>query len=787
MADGSRSALGVKGLLVLFALLWGPSAVCRAQNAQPDAASLERMTIGAVEVQGNVTVSRSRVVSTVRARPGQLFDAASAAEDARRIAEIDAVEYAYYSTEVVDGQVKLTFVVVEKNLVRSITFVGNEAFNDAKLLKELSFREGDYLDAIQINSGIAAIRQLYLKKGFPNVNVSIDNSKLAAGQVVFMIDEGTKTVVKDVNFIGNTAFTADELLKAMKTKPRKYLFWPVVYNAEDVASDEVTLKEIYQKRGYLDVSVTSSVQISEDGRNAFVTFIIDEGPVYVVEDIILNGNEYFSDGQLIAELRLKIGDFYSQERAEADVKHLRQRFRAEGFVDATVNMERTFVGDAKVRVVFTISQGERYRIGRIDITGNEMVQDKVIRRILDEEGFTPGEWFNADLARGDGTGDLEKLLRRMVYTESASIEATTPTDGRRNAQVSIVEGKTGSVMLGAGIASDSGIIGQFTYDERNFDITDWPESWTELIRGKAFRGAGQRLRISLNPGTEVSTFLVSFTEPYLYDKPISLETAISGYERGRECYDEERLKGYLGFEKRYPDNWRRGFSFRLEEVDVADVDFDAPVEIKDVRGSNTLGGIRIFVRRDTTDNRFLPTRGYHFDAGYEQVVGDFTFGILEATQRWYRTLYEDLAERRTVLELKLYGGTILGDAPPFEKFYAGGTGSLRGFEYRGISPRGLQTEVANPQRECPIGSDWIVVGNAEIAVPLASDVFSWLVFTDAGLIDSGGVRASVGTGLQIMLPQWFGPVPMRFELAAPVLKEDEDETRIFSFSVGALF
>ena len=237
MADGSRSALGVKGLLVLFALLWGPSAVCRAQNAQPDAASLERMTIGAVEVQGNVTVSRSRVVSTVRARPGQLFDAASAAEDARRIAEIDAVEYAYYSTEVVDGQVKLTFVVVEKNLVRSITFVGNEAFNDAKLLKELSFREGDYLDAIQINSGIAAIRQLYLKKGFPNVNVSIDNSKLAAGQVVFMIDEGTKTVVKDVNFIGNTAFTADELLKAMKTKPRKYLFWPVVYNAEDVATD----------------------------------------------------------------------------------------------------------------------------------------------------------------------------------------------------------------------------------------------------------------------------------------------------------------------------------------------------------------------------------------------------------------------------------------------------------------------------------------------------------------------------------------------------------------------
>ncbi len=150
-------------------------------------------------------------------------------------------------------------------------------------------------------------------------------------------------------------------------------------------------------------------------------------------------------------------------------------------------------------------------------------------------------------------------------------------------------------------------------------------------------------------------------------------------------------------------------------------------------------------------------------------------------------MYEDLAERRTILETKIHAATITeGDAPPFEKFYAGGTHSIRGFDYRGVSTRGWTTAGTREKKD-PIGSDWIVLANAEISVPLDNDVFSLLFFTDAGLIDSGGVRASIGTGLQILIPQWFGPVPMRFELAVPLAKEAEDDRRVFSFSVGALF
>jgi outer membrane protein insertion porin family len=292
----------------------------------------------------------------------------------------------------------------------------------------------------------------------------------------------------------------------------------------------------------------------------------------------------------------------------------------------------------------------------------------------------------------------------------------------------------------------------------------------------------------------VSEYSISFTEPYLGDKPVSLDVVGSSWEMARESYDEERMKGYVGFEKRYKNHWRGSLSFRLENVDVEGIDFDAPKEIKDVKGDNSLGGVRLGIGRDLTDDRFNPTRGYSFNASYEQVGGDHTFGILSGIHRRYQTLYEDLFERKTVLATKLLAATVIGDAPAFERFYGGGSGlyGIRGFDYRGVSTRGLPTTPAGVpipgrKKKDPIGSDWILLAGAEVTVPLVGENLAGLFFVDGGAIDSGNYRAAVGIGIQILIPQWFGPVPMRFELAAPVMKDDEDETQVFSFSIGRLF
>jgi outer membrane protein insertion porin family len=328
------------------------------------------------------------------------------------------------------------------------------------------------------------------------------------------------------------------------------------------------------------------------------------------------------------------------------------------------------------------------------------------------------------------------------------------------------------------------MIGQLIYEQRNFDITDWPDSFGEFITMKAFRGAGQRMRIALQPGTEVSVYSVDFSDPYWRNQPTSLDVSGSSFERYRESYKEGRLRSYLGFEQRLQDRWRKTIGFRAENVEIKSLDFDAPQEIVDVKGGNMLLGVKFGIGRNVIDDIYDPSKGYTFRADYEQVTGDHTFGVLGGSYVWYKTLYEDVLERKTVLALKVRAGTtLIKDAPPFEKFYAGGTGTygIRGFEYRGVSPRGL------PSYD-PIGSDWIFLAGTEVTVPLIGENFDALFFFDSGTVETGPYRMSLGAGIQIRIPHWFGtPVPMRFEVAAPLKRDDDDETQVFSFSIGRLF
>jgi outer membrane protein assembly factor BamA len=190
------------------------------------------------------------------------------------------------------------------------------------------------------------------------------------------------------------------------------------------------------------------------------------------------------------------------------------------------------------------------------------------------------------------------------------------------------------------------------------------------------------------------------------------------------------------------------------------------------------------------NDRYTPSGGYLSKVDYEQVTGDYDFGILEGKTTVYRTLYEDLLERRTVLAVKILAATTVSEAPPFERFYAGGTGryGIRGFEYRGVSTRGLQTNVPNPERKDPIGSDWIFLANSEITVPLVGENIGALFFVDSGTVDTGSYRASIGAGIEIIIPQLLGSrVPMRFEFATPFMEDEEDETQVFSFYMGRLY
>ena len=756
------------------------------------------MVIDNILIVGNVSISTKDIKFKVHSRIGDLFDPEKAEEDAKRIAELAGIESCYHSTNIVDNKAELTFVVGERDIVRSIVFVGNRKYKGKTLRKKLGFEIGDRLDElISAESGRLALKQFYLKEGFAFVQVTLDSEQLRKGRLIYTIDEGPRVKIEKVSFSGNNRISTKTLKKAIKTNKKRRFLWPRYYNEGEVAGDATRLEYIYYERGFLDHNITEKTEFNADKSKVRLTFAIKEGPRYTIEKIVFIGNERFDDERLRAELKLEPGQIYNKRRALSDAERLRKLYREEGFIDAEVKhlMPRFVEAVNAVDVEFEITEGQQFRIGRLDITGNERTQDKVIRRVLDEYDFQPGKWYDADVAPREGGGELEREIQWRVLAEAVSIKPRGTPYGYSpdkdawvtDAEVNIKEGQTGAWNLGGGVSSDSGIIGQVVFEQRNFNIKDWPRNFIELITGRPpSKGAGQSFRIALQPGVEVSQYSVSFTEPYFRDKPIALDVRGQSYEREFESYDLGRLGAYVGFEeryqKRYRERWRKSIGFRVENVDVDDVHSNAPTEIQSVKGTNALAGVKFGIRRDLTDDRFNPSTGHSFNAGYEQLGGDYTFGILSGTYRRYKTLYKDLTERKTVLVTKLLAATVIGDAPPFEKFYAGGTGihGIRGFDYRGVSTR------AGVNKD-PIGSDWIFLANAEVTVPLVGKEFAALFFVDSGAIDSGNYRVSVGTGIQILIPRWFGAVPMRFEIAAPLMRDDDDDTRVFSFSVGRLF
>src|SRR5690606_13516866 len=220
-----------------------------------------------------------------------------------------------------------------------------------------------------------------------------------------------------------------------------------------------------------------------------------------------------------------------------------------------------------------------------------------------------------------------------------------------------------------------------------------PRTAKELFRGRSFRGAGQTLRLQLEPGTEFTRGRLEFREPYLFDKPIGFGAAIYGFERGRPEYDEQRIGANVSFDKRFEEGplegWAGEVALRVENIKIDGTNLFTAREINEDRGSSVLTTVKGTVLRDRTDSRWLPSTGDRFKLSVEQagvLGGDHTFTRVIGEYDRYWTLKTDTFGRKHIFQLGASAGQIFGDAPVFERFYAGGIGSIRGFEFRGVSP-----------------------------------------------------------------------------------------------------
>lgn len=354
---------------------------------------------------------------------------------------------------------------------------------------------------------------------------------------------------------------------------------------------------------------------------------------------------------------------------------------------------------------------------------------------------------------------------------------TTPVD------VFVSETQTGRFMFGAGINSDAGVTGQIVIDERNFDITRVPTAWRDFVDGTAFRGAGQGFRIEAMPGSEVQRYLVSFTEPYLFNTPVSLN--LSGFLFDRRYFDwnEQRLGGRLALGYRLTHDLSISGAIRAEEVQISRPRIAVP-ELDEVVGKNELYSGRVTLTHDTRDIPFFPSEGHLIEMSFEQAFGSFDYPRAELDYRKYFLVRErpDGSGRHTLgYTFQLgFSGT---NTPLYENYFAGGYSTLRGFQFRGASPVSAGTDVR-------VGGTFRFLGSAEYVFPLtADDMLKGAFFVDYGTVEeeitmkAENFRVAPGFGLRVSVPA-LGPAPLAFDFAFPVAKADIDDTRVFSFFFG---
>lgn len=737
----------------------------------------EAPTVVDVRVEGNSRITDEQVLSHVRTGRGEPYDEAIVKADQRRLLETGEYENVVVRRVEAAGGVAVVFQVEERPIVETIQLFGNNAFPDEDLMPLIPLRAGGPLDLAAVQAGREALLGHYAEEGFHDTRVDYDRGKaFRSGEVVYQIREGVTTRVTDIRFEGNDFFTSIWLKQRIDSMEA---FWPFVPGRLDraqVDGDVGTLRQMYVQEGFLAAQVGAEIEFSEDREEAVITFRIDEGPRFRVGEVRFEGNELFADEELAERIELTPGAYFTPLKFRRDTERLEDTYGELGYIETRVTERKVFTEqEGVVDLVFAFRESGQYEVGDIIVRGNSVTRESVIRRQLT---FFPRQRF-------DSTA-MDRSRRRLLDTQlfdEVEIRPVGAGPDTRDAVVEVTEGRTGNFMIGAAVSTDDGLVGTITLVERNFDLFEGPKSFAEMFDPEAWRGGGQTLRITAEPGTELMRFNLQWREPMMFDRPYSLSAQAFLYDRARENYDERRYGGQFGIGHMFENRWYGSITPRVEGVELSDVDVTSPVEVRLLEGRHTIIGLAGSLVRDRTDSRIHPTRGGRFSISYEQVMGDFDYGRAETGYRHYWTVHTDALDRPHVLKGRVSVGHIVGDAPVFDRYFGGGSAWLRGFEYRGVSPR------SGPANE-PIGGDFRLFAGCEYEFPLVAEQLKGVLFLDTGTISEDfsvdTYRASVGFGLRWTIPG-MGPIPIKLDFGFPVSKDENDETEVFNFSIGWWF
>ncbi|MDR0362064.1 MAG: outer membrane protein assembly factor BamA [Planctomycetota bacterium] len=808
--------------------------------------------IVAIEVVNTVTTTPEQVRYRMSTRVGHPLDEDILDGDFQRLTAMGVFDDIQIRKEFVDGGVRIVVAVREKDVIRRIDFRGQQQTRVRKLRSLIESKVGERYDVGKGNRDRLAIQDFLQKEYYYFSEVDVNVEPFEDGvRLVFDVQEGGRMYVADIVFRGNTVFTRKELLAKMETK-RSGIISRGKFLRRAFERDLERIRMSYLDKGYLDVRVierpfeitANTPRNRWQRRDAFIHIDIDEGEQYRVGAVHFD----FIRSTLVPEERIRQtiktmpGAVYSPITLQEDAMKIRDvygRYPNSRYFTRVVPEPEITEDGLVMDVTFSIIESPEVTIEGIRVTGLTHTKEVVVMR---EFELFPGE--KVDSRRLNRS--KENIENLGYFRERPAVEVREGSAPDRAILVAELEEiPTGRITAGVGVSSEDNVVGSIGISQRNFDYKDFPKSFRDLYTGKSFRGAGQSFSANVSAGKYTQNYSVSFMNPWIFGKPISMSLSahFSEYEYDND-YREQRYGATVAFGKKLFDIRELSVSagYRFEIVKLDNFHWRHPPEYHRQEGAHNVSRWIAGINWDTRDSVFEPTRGAMASANVElagRVAGsskDFWRAFMGA--QYFIPLYVDSQERNWSLGFRAdaalaqaYGrgdgryyhtdydaagnpiapgpnsNTGMKDysreVPYYERFHLGGVGSLRGFDFRGVGPRYWDHEGYDTN----VGGEAMISASAEFFFPIWDRMVRGSVFYDVGtawrylddpsynkIVDKQGFRStdtkmewrhSAGIGLHIKTP--LGPQPVRLYYSIPMNKQENDEVQKFQFSMGAMF
>jgi outer membrane protein insertion porin family len=730
---------------------------------------LKQERIVEIKIEGNNRIEADAIQRIIESAPGDIYAASKLSQDIKEIYAMGYFDDIRIEAETTQVGKIVTFLVKEKSTIRMIVVKGNNVYKDDELRENMTIRTGSILNVFKIQNNVERIENLYKEKNYHNVVVTYDVKSLEHNQadLEFTVEEGKKVRITRVVFEGNEYVPEKELKKLMKISEKGFFSWLTSsgeFDPEDLEQDAARLTSFYHNEGYIKARVADPVvAFQEDGIE--ITMKIDEGSRFSVGAIDIEGDLVIPREKLIGKLKIAGEEYYNRETIRNDVLFLNDLYSNYGYAYANISPRINEDADKQeVSITYNVEKGQLVHFEQIIISGNTKTRDKVIRRQL--QVYEQGQYSGILLKQG------VQNLHRLDYFEDVLVDTSKgSTDDSMILKINVTEKPTGSFSFGGGYSTTENLFTLFSVQQRNLF------------------GRGQTLDLSTQFGGTTNKYNLSFTEPWLFDIPLSATIDLFNWETDYDTYDRDSLGG--GFSFGYPvyRYTRAYFGYRYDVSDIRNVTIGAADAIKELEGENTTSSVSTSVVYDSRNRVISPTKGseHSLSIQFAGLGGNVGFTKYQAETGWYLPLFWKVvgfAHGKWGYVSKTSGKTL----PDYQRFFLGGINSLRGFDWENLAP----TEINSSGVLAYVGGEKLVQFNAECLIPLVEEAgVVGVLFFDTGdvyadneNIDMGNLRQSIGFGFR-----WYSPMgPIRVEngyILDP--KPGESSGGKWEFTMGTAF